>query len=109
MELKFGVVGCGEMGRVYAAILQNDPRVRLVAVADIDPLRAMGLASECGAIPYGSLESLRFPIVMEGRRYGTGSWRGRPGRWRTTEDGAVELKSRELARRLRAELFEHAA
>lgn len=47
--MRFGLIGCGEIGRLRAAALRNAGALRLVVVADIDEGRAAAVASRHGA------------------------------------------------------------
>jgi predicted dehydrogenase len=47
-NVRIGIIGCGFIGRMHAVAASNDPRVDLVALADIDPDRARALADELG-------------------------------------------------------------
>jgi myo-inositol 2-dehydrogenase / D-chiro-inositol 1-dehydrogenase len=44
MTLNIGIVGCGYMGSTHAKILANDPRVKVIGVADVLKERADDLA-----------------------------------------------------------------
>ncbi len=58
MTVRVGIVGCGNMGRTHATILQQDPRVTLVGVTDLDPDRARELAAATASRAFPSLEAL---------------------------------------------------
>jgi predicted dehydrogenase len=47
--MKFGLIGCGEIGVLRATALARDPNMRLVAVCDAVPERAREFASRFGA------------------------------------------------------------
>ncbi|MEX0682206.1 MAG: Gfo/Idh/MocA family oxidoreductase [Dehalococcoidia bacterium] len=54
-EVRFGVIGCGVIGRVHAAnIASQVPGARLVAVADINRGAAEACARECAVEPAGN-------------------------------------------------------
>lgn len=55
---RVGIVGCGSIARVHAAVLGKMEQVRLTACADILPERAQSLAADCGAKAYASLEAM---------------------------------------------------
>jgi predicted dehydrogenase len=58
-QLRFGVVGVGEMGRFHAETLRHNTRgASLVAVADPNLARAQAVARELQIAAYESLESL---------------------------------------------------
>jgi len=46
------------MGRIHAAILRDDPRVRLAAIHDASPERAAESAAEFGAKAVATLDEL---------------------------------------------------
>src|SRR3972149_1949395 len=48
MGLRFGLIGCGEIGRLRAAALTRTGSARLVAVNDLDRGRAAAVASRHG-------------------------------------------------------------
>ncbi len=48
MKIKFALVGCGAIGSRHAAVIDAEPRAELVAVYDVDPVRAVGLAKKYG-------------------------------------------------------------
>jgi myo-inositol 2-dehydrogenase / D-chiro-inositol 1-dehydrogenase len=54
MTLNVGIIGCGYMGGVHAKILGNDPRVKLMGVADVAASRAAELAHGSGARAFAS-------------------------------------------------------
>ncbi|MBI1802389.1 MAG: Gfo/Idh/MocA family oxidoreductase, partial [Chloroflexi bacterium] len=49
MTLNIGIAGCGYMGGTHAKILANDPRVKVVGVADLVKERADDLARSARA------------------------------------------------------------
>ncbi len=61
--LRVGIVGCGLMGRKRALALGRD---RAVAVCDVDPARAAGLAADTGAEAVADLDAVlaRSPDVV---------------------------------------------
>jgi len=54
-DLRFGIVGCGVIGKTHAEAIGAVPGAQLVAVADADAERARSLAVAHGATPYESL------------------------------------------------------
>jgi predicted dehydrogenase len=50
LPLRFGLIGCGEIGRLRAAAMTRCPSVHLVAVNDIDHRAAEAVASQCGGL-----------------------------------------------------------
>ncbi|MGQ9600826.1 MAG: Gfo/Idh/MocA family protein [Anaerolineae bacterium] len=58
MTVRVGIVGCGNMGRTHATILQQDRRVTLVGVTDLDPDRARELAAAMSCRAFPSMEAL---------------------------------------------------
>jgi len=62
--LKFGIVGCGVIGKLHAQQLKLVDTAELAAFADCIPERAEAYAAEFGGKAYGSLEEmLRDPNV----------------------------------------------
>ncbi len=57
-DLRFGIVGCGVIGKTHAEAIAAVPGARLVAVADADAERARSLAAAHGATPYESLAEM---------------------------------------------------
>jgi len=57
-QIKFGIVGCGVIGRFHAKAMAEAPAAKLVAVADIRPERARALAEKHACKWYGSLEEM---------------------------------------------------
>ena len=51
---RLGLVGAGAIARAYAAAVATSPAVRLVAVADTDATAAASLATDSGALSFGS-------------------------------------------------------
>jgi len=49
MAIGFGIIGTGLWGNLHARVYRGDPRVRLVAVCDMDASRAKETAEENGA------------------------------------------------------------
>lgn len=47
--LRFGLIGCGDIGRLRADALRKTPGCRLTAVADVDPRKAQEVAGTSGA------------------------------------------------------------
>jgi predicted dehydrogenase len=59
LPLGVGIVGCGNISGPYARTIAGHPdAIRLVAVTDIDPARAIALAAEHGVRALPSLEAL---------------------------------------------------
>jgi predicted dehydrogenase len=56
--LRVGIVGCGTIARAHALSYQNNARVELVGVVDVDPVRAAGFAEHYGTTAYGSCREL---------------------------------------------------
>jgi predicted dehydrogenase len=56
--LRVGIVGCGSIARAHALSYQNNPRVELVGVVDVDLLRAGEFAASHGTTAYGSCREL---------------------------------------------------
>jgi predicted dehydrogenase len=56
--LRVGIVGCGTIARAHALSYQNNPRVKLIGVVDIDLVRAGEFASSHGCTAYGSSREL---------------------------------------------------
>jgi predicted dehydrogenase len=50
MPLRFGLIGCGDIGRLRAAALTRSGSFQLVAVNDVDKSRAMAIASKHGGV-----------------------------------------------------------
>ncbi|MBO4926495.1 MAG: Gfo/Idh/MocA family oxidoreductase [Clostridia bacterium] len=55
---RVGIVGCGGIAQVHAAVLDRLEETRLAACADIVPERAAEMAGRSGARAYGSLEEM---------------------------------------------------
>jgi predicted dehydrogenase len=56
--LRVGIVGCGAIARAHALSYQNNVRVELVGVVDVDPVRAAAFAAGYGTTAYGSCREL---------------------------------------------------
>jgi predicted dehydrogenase len=56
--LRVGIVGCGSIARAHALSYQNNSRVELVGVVDVDLLRAGEFAASHGTTAYGSCREL---------------------------------------------------
>jgi predicted dehydrogenase len=56
--LRVGIVGCGTIARAHALSYQNNPRVELVGVVDVDLVRAGEFAASYGTTAYGSSREL---------------------------------------------------
>ena len=50
MALRFGLIGCGEIGRLRAAALKRCATAKLIAVSDIDHRSAETVAAQCGGL-----------------------------------------------------------
>src|SRR5713101_4544706 len=48
--MRFGLIGCGGIGRLRAAALSQSAPLRLVAVTDLQPERAAAIASNYGGV-----------------------------------------------------------
>ena len=57
-SLRVAVVGTGHLGRFHAEIWAAQPRARLVALCDVDPVRAAPLAQRLGAIAVADAHEL---------------------------------------------------
>lgn len=58
MPYRVGIVGCGGVGAIHAAILAKDSRVHLHSFFDADPARAQAMAARFSGQAAGSLEAL---------------------------------------------------
>jgi predicted dehydrogenase len=56
--LRVGIVGCGSIARSHALSYQNNPRVELVGVVDLDLVRANAFAARYGTTAYDSCREL---------------------------------------------------
>ncbi len=56
--LRTGIIGCGTMGTLHGKLLQQNPDVRLVGTADIDPARAMEAAALFRCPRYDNADAL---------------------------------------------------
>src|SRR2546428_14032526 len=57
-KLRFGIIGCGVIGRLHAEAISTLPDAQLVAVADIIPERAQKLAEEFHVTPYSDFQEM---------------------------------------------------
>ena len=57
-KLRFGIIGCGVIGRIHAEAISSLPDAQLVAVADVIPKRAHGLAEKFHVTPYGDFQEM---------------------------------------------------
>ena len=57
-KLRFGIIGCGVIGRLHAEAISTLPDAQLVAVADIIPERAQKLAEEFPVTPYRDCQEM---------------------------------------------------
>jgi myo-inositol 2-dehydrogenase / D-chiro-inositol 1-dehydrogenase len=53
-----GIIGCGTMGTLHGKLLQQNPDVRIVGVADVDPARAREAAALFGCTCHDSVDAL---------------------------------------------------
>lgn len=56
--LRFGIIGCGVIGKVHARAVASLPDAHLVAVSDANHTRAQVLGAECSVPAYGSPETM---------------------------------------------------
>jgi predicted dehydrogenase len=47
-KTRFGIIGCGEIGKLRAGAIQRSPAAELMAVSDVDPDRAHAVAASYG-------------------------------------------------------------
>jgi predicted dehydrogenase len=57
-QLNVGVIGLGEIGTLHCDALMQLPQAKLLAVADIDEVRAKHIAQKTGAQPYQDYQEL---------------------------------------------------
>jgi predicted dehydrogenase len=57
-KLRFGIIGCGVIGRIHAEAISSLPDAQLVAVADVIPKRAHELAEKFHVTPYGDFQEM---------------------------------------------------
>jgi len=57
-KIRTAVVGAGKMGRIHAKVYDQLPQSELVAVVDIDPEKAQGLAAQYGCSSYTDCSAL---------------------------------------------------
>jgi len=57
-RLRVGIIGCGSIARSHALSYQDNPRVELVGVVDIDPVRSDAFAAHYDTKAYGSWREL---------------------------------------------------
>jgi predicted dehydrogenase len=57
-QLNVGVIGLGEIGAIHCDTLMQLPQAKLLAVADIDEVRAKHMAQQTGAQPYQDYQEL---------------------------------------------------
>src|SRR5947209_11709302 len=57
-KLRFGIIGCGVIGRIHAQAITSLPDAQLVAVADSIPERAQELAEEFHVTPYSDFQEM---------------------------------------------------
>ena len=57
-RLRVGIVGCGTIARAHALSYENNARVELVGVVDLDPIRAGEFAARYATTAYGSCREL---------------------------------------------------
>lgn len=52
MEIKFAVIGCGNIGQRHIAVIDAEPQAKLVAICDIDEAKCAALSGTYGDIPW---------------------------------------------------------
>src|SRR5258706_3752586 len=57
-KLRFGIIGCGVIGRIHAEAISSLPDAQLVAVADVIPKRAQELAEKFHVTPYEDVQEM---------------------------------------------------
>src|SRR5205823_4423804 len=57
-KLRFGILGCGVIGRIHAEAITSLPDAQLVAVADSIPERAQELAEAFHVTPYRDCQEM---------------------------------------------------
>src|SRR5256885_17056398 len=57
-KLRFGIIGCGVIGRFHAEAITSLPDAQLGAVADVIPKRAQELAEKFHATPYEDFQEM---------------------------------------------------
>src|SRR5438067_3893020 len=57
-KLRFGIIGCGVIGRIHAEALATLPDAQLVAVADVVPELAQKLAEAFHVTPYSNVQEM---------------------------------------------------
>ena len=57
-KLRFGIIGCGVIGRIHAEAISSLPDAQLVAVADVIPKRAQELAEKFHVTPYEDFQEM---------------------------------------------------
>src|SRR6266704_4873881 len=57
-KVRFGIIGCGVIGRLHAEAIISLPDAQLVAVADIIPERAQELAEKYHVKPYSDFHEM---------------------------------------------------
>ena len=57
-KLRFGIIGCGVIGRLHAEAITSLPDAQLVAVADIIPGLAQKLADTFHVTPYSDIQEM---------------------------------------------------
>ncbi len=57
-RVRIGIIGCGMIGSFHAQVMQDVASIELVAVCDIIPERAQGVAEKYGVAVYGSIDEL---------------------------------------------------
>ena len=57
-KLRFGIIGCGVIGRIHAEAITSLPDAQLVAVADVIPERAQELAEKFHVTPYEDVQEM---------------------------------------------------
>jgi UDP-N-acetyl-2-amino-2-deoxyglucuronate dehydrogenase len=57
-KLRFGIIGCGVIGRIHAEAISSLPDAQLVAVADVIPKQAQELAEKFHVRPYEDFQDM---------------------------------------------------
>lgn len=57
-QVKVGIIGCGEMGAMHAACLNQIERVKLIGVCDTDRVKANALGEQYGVAVYSHYKDL---------------------------------------------------
>ena len=57
-KIKFGVVGCGHIGKRHANMILSNPDFKLVALCDIMPIQELALENFTGTTFFNSFDEL---------------------------------------------------